>query len=472
MSTDPTQQSVPPAPPGPAPEFCAHCGTKFKEGAVFCEMCGAVRPSIHASPPASHMDWRNWALQARMRQSTVSPTNWRAVIKAMLSVSMLTVVFTIIAGLITLIYGVGLVVPFILNQGYAHTVFFILPFFVTVGELTGYPLLVYYFFVIAAIVASCTWVLLVSYKTFMKEMTMKATSREHSPLFDISGLTFVNVFVSVLIVLIAMLFGVGDTNTPIGGSLQENLLELANAAVWEEIIVRVLLIGVPLLIIDVIRRKMRKDWYAYILGGKFKFGLPEVALVLISATIFGYAHYLGGWGAWKIPAAAIGGVAFGYLFLKYGLPAAIVMHFATDYASMPADVFGFSQVPIEVVLLLWLGLGIAFFIYYILRISEFISGRRLLDPKPQPVQGFWPQPWQYQQTPMYAQPPYPPVQNPPYQPPPYQYPPPPPPSPGQEMPPVVPQQAHYGGYVCPSCGYMEARWVNGRFQCLRCGRLS
>jgi hypothetical protein len=416
------------------------------------------------------MDWRNWAIQARMRPSFVPRSNVRSVVKAMLSATMLSVVFVIIAGLVTLVYGVGLVVPFILDQGYSHAVFFVLPFFVTVGHLTGYPLLLYYFLIIGVIVASCTWVLFSSYKTFIKEMTMKANSRDHSPLFDISGLTFVNVFVSVVIVLIAILLGASDVGSAVGGSLEENLLELANAAVWEEVIVRVLLIGVPLLMIDIIRRKMRKDWHAYILGGRFKFGTPEVALILISASIFGYAHYLGGWGIWKIPAAAIGGVAFGYLFLKFGLAAAIVMHFATDYASLPPEVFGFSVTPIDVILLLWFGLGIVFVVYYIIRIIEFIANKKFLDPKPIPVQGFWPLPWQYEQAPVLVQPPYPPVQNPPPRYPPYDYSP--PAAPGQEMPPVVPQQAHYGGYVCPNCGYTEARWIDGKFQCLRCGKLT
>lgn len=407
------------------------------------------------------MDWRTWALRPRQHPGAVSRTSWRAVLKAFFSITMLTVVFTIIAGLVALIYGVGLVTPYILNQGYSYVMFVVLPFFVTVATVNGYPLLIYYLFVVATIVASCTWVLLSGYKQFFNEITMKAKSREHSPIFDISGLTFVNVFLSVLIVFIAILLGANDTGTPISGNIEEDLFLLANASVWEEIVVRVMLIGLPLLVIDLARRKLKKRWYSYVLGGKFEFGIPEVVLVLVSASIFGYAHYLGGWGAWKIPAASIGGIAFGYLFLKYGLPAAIVMHFATDYMTMPSQVFGFSNALDIMLVLLWFGLGIAFFIYYVLRIGEFLTGLKFLEERPQPVGAPWPQPWAYQpaQAPTQWQQPYPPVQY--VQPPPVQ--------PG---PPVVPQQAFYGGYVCPNCRYTEARWVNGRFQCLRCGKLS
>lgn len=392
--------------------------------------------------------------------------------KALMAVCLLTVVASLVMGTIALVYGVGLVTPYILDTGYDFSLYIVLPVFVYILNLSGYALLTYYFILVAVIVACTAWVLLTSYKGFVKELTMKANPREHSAIFDIGGLVSVNAFMTFAILLVAILFGETNTGGPSGGDLEELLFQLANASVWEEVIIRILMIGLPLLVVDLVMRTINKRkqarnlpivkrqgrrWYQYILGGKFEIGLPEVALVIVSATIFGYAHYLGSWGFWKVPAASIGGIAFGYLFLRHGLPAAIVMHFTVDYSSAPSQVFGYSDT-IEVLLIIfWLGLGFVFTFYYITRIGEFLTGRKLLEDRPAPTGVPWPQPVGYA----------------PAQPQQYYYPPQNPQAPMQPGPPAVePQQAAYGGYVCPVCGYTEARYVNGRFQCLRCGNLT
>jgi membrane protease YdiL (CAAX protease family) len=450
-----------------------HCGARFKEGAVFCEMCGAVRPSMWSAPPTSHTDWRTWALRSREYSRTQKRSSWRVFAKALMAFCVLTVVASLIMGAIALVYGVGLVTPYILDTGYDFALYVVLPVFVFFPVMSGYALLTYYYIVVAIIIACTVWVLLTSFKGFMKELTMKATPREHSAIFDIGGLVSVNAFMTFAILLVAMLFGASDTSGPSGGDLEELLFQLANAAVWEEVIIRILMIGLPLLVIDLVRRQMDRSkqaknlpvakrparrWRQYILGGKFDIGVPEVALVVASASIFGYAHFLGGWGLWKIPAASIGGIAFGYLFLRHGLPAAIVMHFAVDYSGMPSQVFGYSDT-IEVLLIIfWLGVGFVFTFYYLTRIGEFLTGRKLLEDRPVLAGAPWPQPIGY--APVQPQQYYYPPQNP------------------QQMsmqpgpPAVEPQQAAYGGYVCPVCGYTEARYVNGRFQCLRCGNLT
>jgi membrane protease YdiL (CAAX protease family) len=422
-------------------------------------MCGAVRPSMRTTPPISHMDWKTWALRRNEYPIAQSRTPWRAVLKAFFSLSVFSVIFSLVAGLAALIYGVGLVTPYILDTGYHYELFIVIPVFVTLANLSGNILLAHYFVVVAVIIASCTWVFLTSYKGFLKELMVKAKPREHSPIFDISGLVFVNVFLTVVIVFLAILLGATDTDTPVEGDFEATLFALANASVWEELIVRVLLVGLPLLVIDLVRRKPNKRWHSYILGGKFEIGIPEVVLVIASATIFGYAHFLGGWGLWKVPAASIGGIAFGYLFLRHGLASAIVMHFAIDYAGMPSQVFGYSDIVESIMILMWVGLGFVFTAYYLTRIGEFLTGQKFLeDGPPQLVPAPVPQPWGYQ--PAHA-----PQQQ-------YQYGPYGSQQPSAPPPPVVPGGAFYGGYVCPNCGYTQARWINGQFQCLRCGKLT
>ena len=370
---------------------------------------------------------------------------------------MISVILSVLAGLITLVYGVGIVAPDIIHDpdwedGYP--IFIVVPVFIELFSISGYALLTYYLLVVAAIVACCAWIFLTSYKDFFKELTMTAEPRKHSPVFDISGLIFVEMFAILVTVLIAILLGINDTEEGVTGTTSELLFALANASVWEELIVRVLMIGLPMVVVDLVARKGHREWKRYILGGGFRFGVPEIVLLMASSAIFGYAHYLGGWQAWIVPWDALGGVAFGYLFLRHGLASAIVLHFAVDYRAMPTEVFGFSEGYELVLFMIWMALGAIFAVYYLIRIGELLTGKKYLEeqvyylvpyhtyPTPYP-----PMPQQWQQYPTQSQP--------------------------QQVTQIPPTQSGFaGGFVCPYCGNTEARWINGRFQCLRCNRLS
>lgn len=382
-------------------------------------------------------------------------------LKAILSYALLSVMVSLVIGLITLVYGASIVMPDILDTWGGWELFIVVPVIIPLVILSGYSLAAYYMLLITAIIASCTWVFLTSYRGFLSELLMKARSREHSALFDIGGFVTVNVFVSLVLVIVFAALGATDTEAPSLGTTSEALFVLANASVWEELIVRVLLLGLPLLVIDIVRRRKDRRWHKYVLGGAIEIGAPEVALVVASSTIFGFAHYDGGWGVWKIIDAGIGGLMFGYLFLKFGLPSAIVLHFAIDYSSMPAEVFGLSDAYTTFLILLWLALGAVFFVYYIIRIWEFLTGARVLDERPGYAGAPWPQPTPYSFGSGLPSQPSPS-----------------PPSPGTieglpgQSPDQVPRQSFMGGYVCPSCGGTEARYVDGRYQCLRCGKLA
>lgn len=383
---------------------------------------------------------------------------WRELVKTILAVSMLTLVAQLIFALVILFYGVGMVSEDILDESASLSeapLFLILHEIVIVATLSGGTLLLYYFLLVVAITASLTSVFISSGRTYLGELFGKAKSREHSAIFDIGGLMFAVLLINLIIVLGA---GIGEDDVPSGGTVEEGLFYLASASVWEEIAVRVILIGLPLLLIDIARNKTRK-LHTYILGGGFKFGTPEIILLIGSSILFGYAHFLGGWGEWKIPAAGIAGVAFGYLFLKHGIAAAITLHFAFDYLLMPSlvlDSFALEALA-GLAALMWAGLGAVFLVYYFVRIMEFFTGRLYFERKPEPVGVPWADPRfaaYYQQLPQ-QMPTYQPVGHQPYQQPAYQQP-----------------QQPLGGYVCPSCGHIEARWASGKFQCLRCGHLS
>ncbi len=372
---------------------------------------------------------------------------------------MLTFVVQLLLSIVTLFYGMKWVVPAILDEWHGFDLILITPVIIRFLTISGYFLLVFYFFLISAIVASCTWVFATSIRGFSKELSMTATSREHSPLFETIGLLFATLFFSVLV---ALLFRTTASDVPSTGTLQESLFVLANASVWEELIVRILLIGLPLLYVNLLRRNRGYKWRSYFLGGGFKIGTPEAVLIVLSAAVFGVAHYAGGWGAWKIIPASAGGLAFGYLFLRFGLAASIMLHFATDYLGMPIEVFNSTGLSLITGLgiLVWLGFGVIFFSYYLTRIGEFLTGQKLFEASLAPAPTPWIDPRMQNSFPPPAYGPYE-IRSPEW---------------NQQGAPVEPN--HYqgygfsGGYVCSRCGSTQARWVDGKFQCLRCGLLT
>ena len=379
---------------------------------------------------------------------------------------MITYLFQLGLQIVTLVWGAKLVVPDILDTWTGITLFVILPVVVDLFQISGYALVAYYFFLIAAIVASCLWIFLTSLSYFKKEARMAADSRRHSSMFDTLGLLFATFFFSVLIALLAQ---PSSDEVPTISDFSETLFLLANASVWEELVTRVLLIGVPLLIWGLLRSSHKNKVQSYFLGGGFRMNLPEVTLILVSSTVFGFAHFESGWGAWKIIPTTVAGLAFGYLFLKHGLAAAIMMHFATDYLSLPVEAY--NSIGLEIVtglgILLWVAFGAVFFVYYTTRVAEYLTGRKYFETTPPQIPSGMqapyghPSPYYYPPDgaqywpPRSGEPPPPPYQTyPSYQ------------QPSPQSPSII------GRYICPVCGHTEARWINGRFQCLRCGNLS
>lgn len=325
------------------------------------------------------------------------------------------------------------------------------------------------------------------------------------------AMTFFQVTFILLFTLYATLTGESPPTSPIQPDDRNAwvyLFELANASVYEEIAFRILLIGVPMAIGSIIVRAMEVNrggtWngsgaasrhiagaWRYLFGGVVRRDSSKETLfaawafLLASSAVFGLAHGPG-WGWWKIVPAAIGGLGFGYLFLRHGVGAAILAHFVNDYA-LSLSYEGVGGFALEATLsLLFIGLAIAgagFFAWYTLHawrlfwglVARFRPPTRPaeaprpavayptpdLQPTPAPPPRFSPspiaEPW-----PAAPSPPsstafrevgrLPSEYRPAYVPPPYGYPP--------------------VRFQCPQCGWVEAIYQEGRFTCTRCGRAS
>lgn len=413
------------------------------------------------SPQSTQPVHPGWAQQPR--PPARKPPSWRLTIKTILAFGMLTFVAQLLLSLAALVYGTTIVLPEIVD--YSYPLYVVAPMLIVIGELAGEVLGAYYLLLVVAIVASATWLFITSAKGYLKELTMKAESRKHSALFDLCGLMFGVLFLNYIVILVVGMVW-GDPSLPMEDTpLWELLFLLANASVWEELVVRVLLLGVPLLFIDLMRHSLQAKKYRYILGGGFSLGVAQVVLLLASSALFGFAHYEG-WGAWKVFPSAVAGLAFGYMFLKHGLPSAIMLHFGFDYLSMPTEVFvegpGLGAlVLLGFALIAWAAMGAVFFGYYLTRMIEFVTKKKYFEERPPPMlYPMYPNYYTYR-----------------YVPPEPQWPPPPPPA--QDLQRQDPQRAGpavsqappgFGGFfVCPVCGHTGARWMEGRFQCLRCG---
>ncbi len=120
---------------------------------------------------------------------------------------------------------------------------------------------------------------------------------------------------------------------------QNNLIQffqLATAPLTEELGFRVLLIGIPLFLIFSYRASwklfFKSLWnpagYLHITDYK-----KVMAIVITVGIFFGAAHIISGipWSPGKITQAAMAGIIIGWVYVRYGLGPAILIHWGTNY---------------------------------------------------------------------------------------------------------------------------------------------
>lgn len=144
------------------------------------------------------------------------------------------------------------------------------------------------------------------------------------------------------------------------------IYELVRAAVWEELTVRVVFLGIPMLIYGYTRRK--DNLWRYLYGG---FGLNNrfvIFPILFSASVFSVAH-IASWDLYKIFPTFVAGLAFGYLFAKDGLHSCILLHFVWDFTSVPTKVFDIpnGDMLLALLVIFWMAVGMYYTFHYIRR---------------------------------------------------------------------------------------------------------
>ena len=153
------------------------------------------------------------------------------------------------------------------------------------------------------------------------------------------------------------------------------LLSLMHAPVWEEIVYRTLLLGLPLYLIS-FRNKL--PWYRAFVGGGFSVkNRSSIIMLLLSSFFFGSAH-LYSWEPAKFPSVFIAGIILGYVFLRYGIYASITMHFLVDfsgsYSFLNGQLWIIASTILGLFMILWFVVGIP---YYFIYLGEIFSGKKV-----------------------------------------------------------------------------------------------
>ncbi len=235
----------------------------------------------------------------------------------------------------------------------SYALFVFLPDRIDLVTLSGLSGQVFWIVLIVAVLASTAAVVWHSCRSYRAAEGTAEERIQKTPLYWVALSLATSMLLIQLIYLVEGLAGM-DTDTSGVMALDVSglalLLDYTFAGVWEEVIFRILPIGIPMMIVGLACR--RKGWWRYLVGG---FGMSKIAIVLIviSAVLFGYAH-AGMWGLAKIIPMAAAGLFYGCLFVRFGVHATILMHFMNDCFVMLVEIFpGFSML---YVLLQFLGI--------------------------------------------------------------------------------------------------------------------
>jgi len=409
---------------------CPRCSAPLPPDAAFCPRCGTPLKFSGDELARQYSYYAPSPVPIVQKSSLQSAREIGRGIGAIMTLLILGLV-TINIGI--MLWGMGLVIPEALES--VTSLFLALPWLWRFLELPGAAFVVYYLLLVAAVLLSYIFMLYKGRGEFPKELMFKP--EKHSPAYAISTLFMAVLTMNTAYLLLLGLFGIDPSSGGAAGELWEELYSLLRASVWEEVICRILYIGLPLGAVYVLKGE-GAPYRRYVLGGGFEFGPWEKVFLVLSSAIFSLAHVFS-WDLYKVPPTFVAGLALGYLFLKYGVYASIMLHFFIDYLTMPLEVWpgDSSTVVLGLFMLVLMAVGAVYLGYYAVRATELFTGHTILkwgDKRPSVV---------------YYQPLSPGAAYKPYD---------------------GPLTAPAFGYVCRYCGGTEARYTDGKFICSRCGK--
>ena len=186
-------------------------------------------------------------------------------------------------------------------------------------------------------------------KNILESLVGSISSEEES---KGNSLYMVIVWLAVLLVISKALEFIQESVGVSVGSVEfENPLvqffNITAAPIREELGFRVILVGIPAYFMFVGRRSLanffKTLWHPDKCAPFQEHNKKTIyMLITISAVLFGLAHLFlgGGWSYGKVTQAMIGGWILGWLYYRYGLHAAILLHWSTNYFIFSYGYFG------------------------------------------------------------------------------------------------------------------------------------
>ncbi len=351
-------------------KFCGGCGKELSQGGV----CIADQPESNTTTPRSTGN-QGVIYVTDPRRATVIPggstptgdyQKTNPIVKLAMVASALLVIFIVANNSITIITNFDRIVDECSSLRFA----FYIPY--------GFGDLMLFKFqgaATAAILGICVLAeimcLVYAINRFMDALKREdsqndGTCVEKSGLCACSSALCASLVLSVILLLMAAAGGNGASTSWMSEYTEMQMFfMLTRAGLHEEIIVRVIWIGLPMAIIAYLVHKDKRSWQ-HLFGG---FGMSKAALVFIvfSSVLFGLAH-LEGWGWGKVPSATVGGIIFAYLYVEYGLYASVLAHTANDTITTLTYTFGEGMSSLVSILLMII--GVVILIYWAIKLSE------------------------------------------------------------------------------------------------------
>ena len=295
---------------------CDECEKCKALGYKFCNKCGADLSDNEDDSQEPVVVEKSSELESLLKKSVIP--------------AMFLVFITLVIDVALILVYIGPTLEWVADYSTSLYIYFIDFFKFATLEGTAIQL---YMIILAIILMFCVGIILYKSKDALLVNKPYYVERiRETPLYWLSMVFGSTLVLELIIVLLMNALGVSTpTPSPLIDLTPEKALFLfSEAAVYEEVTFRVILFGVPMAAIALICG--RKDFYRYLMGG---FGASKIAMVflVISTILFAYAH-VGGWGAWKMIPVMLGGFAMGFLFMKYGLYAAIIFHMANDFMAV------------------------------------------------------------------------------------------------------------------------------------------
>ena len=143
------------------------------------------------------------------------------------------------------------------------------------------------------------------------------------------------IIISGIIISVQEFFGI-STAQPIGSNQLVQFFDVSLAPIIEELGFRVILIGLPLFALYSHKSSLRflvkslwKPWKnLHIVNLRV-----ALLVIVVVGILFGMAHVILGetWSTGKFAQAAASGIIIGWVYFRYGLAPAILIHWATNY---------------------------------------------------------------------------------------------------------------------------------------------